>query len=115
MLRRALLGFLPALLALAFLFGTPATGIDAPEAAVSSWKITDAHRAVARGHLIEDDNDGSASQSADEDDSPDDRIVRVVTAIIWPQSALDPSVLVSNTVGPSHPPCAAPPRAPPAA
>jgi hypothetical protein len=115
MLRRALLGFFPAFLALAFLFGAPATGIGAPDAGVSSWKTTDLHQTVVRGHLIEDDNDSSASQSADEDDSPDDRIVRVVTAIIWPQSTLDPSVLVCDIVGPSHPPCAGPSRAPPAA
>ncbi len=108
MFRRAVLGFLPAFLALAFLCGTPATSVGGPE--------TSATTPVVRGKLTQDVPDVSIYQSADEDDTPDDRIVRVVSAVVWPDPALDARLLrASDRAGRSHRPCAAPPRAPPTA
>ena len=51
MLRRAFLSFLPALLALAFLCGTPGTSIGGPEASALSWNTDVATAPVARGDL----------------------------------------------------------------
>ena len=121
MFRRALLNGLPAFLALAFLCGMPATSIGGPEASAASWgaKSWGATRAptpVVRGSLTQDVADVSVNPSADEDDTPDDRIVRVISAVVWPDPALDARLLrASDRAGRSHRPCAAPPRAPPTA
>jgi hypothetical protein len=113
MLRRAFLSLVPALLALAFLCGTPATSMGGPEVSATSWS---AGSATARGTLTQDVADVAVNQSADEDDTPDDRVLRVVTAIVWPDSALAARVLhASDRAGDRHRPCAAPPRAPPSA
>ena len=116
MFRRAFLGCLPAFLALAFLCGTPATSIGGPEASTTAWGATGATTPVVRGKLSQDVADVSVYPSADEDDTPDDRVVRVVSAVIWPDSAPDARFLcASDRAGRSHRPCAAPPRAPPTA
>jgi hypothetical protein len=113
MFRRAVLGFLPAFLALAILCGTPATSVGGPESSATSW---DAPAPIARGSLTQDVPDVAVNQSADEDDTPDARIVRVVSAVTWPDPALDAGYLhASDRAGRSHRPCAAPPRAPPTA
>jgi hypothetical protein len=116
MFRRALLGFIPAVLAVIFLCGTPAASGTAPESMASSWKDDAGWSLFARGNATQDISDISISPSADQDDNPDDRVVRIVTTIIWPQCAL--SVRLARRdgfVGPTHHPCAAPPRAPPSA
>jgi hypothetical protein len=116
MLRRAFLSLVPALLALAFLCGTPATSMGGLEASAASWNTGAGTGPVVRGSLAQDDDDVSVSQSADEDDTPDDRVVRVVTTIVWPDSALQTRILhASDRAGDRHRPCAAPPRAPPTA
>jgi hypothetical protein len=116
MFRRAVLSCLPAFLALAFLCGTPATSVGGPQAGATAWGATSVTTPVVRGKLTQDVADVSVNQSADEDDTPDDRIVRVVSAVIWPDPALNARFLrASDRAGPSHPPCAAPPRAPPTA
>jgi hypothetical protein len=113
MFRRAVLGFLPAFLALAILCGTPATSIGGPEASATSW---DAPAPVVRGSLTQDIPDISVNQSADEDDTPDDRIVRVASTIVWPDPAIGAPLLhASDRAGRGHRPCAAPARAPPIA
>ena len=113
MLRRAFLSLVPALLALAFLCGTPATSMGGPEVSATSWSTGSPS---ARGTLTQDVAEIAVNQSADEDDAPDDRIVRVVTAIIWPDSARTARILhASDRAGDRHRPCAAPPRAPPSA
>lgn len=114
MLRRAFLSLLPAFLALAFLYGTPATSLRGPEAGAVSWSVKAATTPVARGSLTGDSDDVSVSQTADEDDTPDDRIVRVVTTIVWQNAALR-TLHASERAGDRHWPCAAPPRAPPTA
>jgi ABC-type glycerol-3-phosphate transport system substrate-binding protein len=116
MLRRAFLTFLPALVALVFLCGTPGTSIGGPEASAattsSSTSITTT--SAARGSLTQDVADVAFNQQADEDDIPDDRIVRTVVTIVWPDSALQARILhASDRAGRSHPPCASRPRAPP--
>ena len=121
MFRRAVLGFLPAFLALAILCGTPATSVGAPEASATSWDAkssgaTSASAPIVRGSLTQDAPEVSVNPSADEDDTPDDRIVRVASAVIWPDPTLDVGHLhASDRAGRSHRPCAAPPRAPPTA
>jgi hypothetical protein len=126
MFRRAFLSFLPAFLALALLCGTPATSVGGPEASATSWGAKSwgakswgaagATTPVVRGKLTQDVADVSVYQSADEDDTPDDRIARVVSAVVWPDPALDARFLrASDRAGRSHRPCAAPPRAPPTA
>jgi hypothetical protein len=128
MLRRALLSIVPAFLALAFLCGAPATSFGDGEASVTSWNA--GMMPVSRGNPVQN-IPGVLKQSADEDDSPDDRIirtladdddgtddriVRIAAAVIWPAPALDAlSVETGDTAGPTHRPCAAPPRAPPIA
>lgn len=117
MARRAYLSLLPAaLLALAFLFGTPGASMGGPEASATSWTAPAASAPVARGSLTQDLPDGAINPRADQDDTPDDRILRVVTAIIWPASTFEARLLDTiEHAGPSHRPCAAPPRAPPTA
>jgi hypothetical protein len=116
MFRRAVLGFLPAFLALAFLCGTPATSVGGPEASATSWDATSTPSPVVRGSLTQDVPDISVNPSADEDDTPDDGIVRVVSAVIWPDPAFVAGLLhASNRAGSGHRPCAAPARAPPTA
>ena len=116
MLRRAFLSLVPALLALACLCGTPATSIGGPEVSATSWSAKSATAPAARGTLTQDVADIAVNQSADEDDAPDDRIVRVVTAVVWPDSARVARILyTSERAGDRHRPCAAPPRAPPTA
>ena len=116
MLRRALLSFLPAFLAMAFLCGTPGTSVGGPEASAISWRTDVAAATVARGDLSRDIPDTAFGQRADQDDNPDDRIVRIATTIVWPDSALRASAIgADDIVRPTHRPCAAPPRAPPTA
>jgi hypothetical protein len=116
MLCRAFLNLVPALLALAFLCGTPATSLGGPQVSAASWSAKAAGAPVARGSLTGDVDDVSVNQTADEDDTPDDRIVRVVTTIVWPHAALQARPLhASERAGDRHRPCAAPPRAPPTA
>jgi hypothetical protein len=121
MARRAYLSFLPAaLLALAFVFGTPGVSMGGPASATTSsatsWSGPAASAPVARGSLTLDFPDGAINPRGDQDDTPDDRILRVVTAIIWPDSTFEARLLDTiEHAGPSHRPCAAPPRAPPTA
>lgn len=116
MLRRAFLTLLPALVALMFLCGTPSTSIGGPEASATTTSSStgSAIAAAARGSLTQDVPDVAFNQQADEDDIPDDRVVRTVVTIVWPDSALQSRILhESDRAGPSHQPCASPPRAPP--
>jgi hypothetical protein len=116
MLRRAFLNLLPALVALAFLCGTPGTSVGGPEAsaATTSSSTSIAVAPAARGSLSQDLPDAAFNQQADEDDIPDDRVVRTVVTIVWPDSALQARILhASDRAGRSHQPCASPPRAPP--
>ena len=116
MLRRAFLTLLPALVALVFLCGTPGTSIGGPEtsAATTSSSTSIATPGAARGSLTQDVADVAFNQQADEDDVPDDRIVRTVVTIVWPASAFQTRILhASDRAGRSHEPCASPPRAPP--
>jgi hypothetical protein len=118
MLQRALLNLLPALLALAFLSGTPGIGTAAPEANASTWNASAPPAVrflVVRSSLVQDDTDGPISQSADEDDTSDGRIVRPFVAIVWPKYARPPIQHRREGIEPSHPPRAAPSRAPPIA
>jgi hypothetical protein len=116
MLRRAFLTLLPAFVALVFLCGTPGTSIGSSEisAATTSSSASIAIPGVARGSLTQDVPDVAFNQQADEDDVPDDRVVRSVVTIVWPASAFQTRILhASHRAGPSHEPCASPPRAPP--
>jgi len=116
MLRRALLSLVPALLALACLSGTPTTSIGGPDTSAASWSTGTAGTLAARGSLTQDLPDIAVNQSADEDDTPDARIVRVATAIVWPNRAFPTRILyASHRAADRHRPCAAPPRAPPTA
>lgn len=117
MLRRAFLSLVPALLALAFLCGTPAaTYVDGPEAGASSWSSASATSPVARGSLTQDVTDIAINQGADDDDKPDSRVIRVTVSIIWPDSTFAVRILnASICAGDRHQPCAALPRAPPIA
>lgn len=116
MLRRAFLGFIPAILALVFWFGAPSASVGAPEPMASSWKADAAWSLVARGNSTQDSSDSSISQSADQDDSPDERLIRIASTITWPAPARHGlTVAINDLVGPTHRPCAAPPRAPPSA
>lgn len=118
MLRRALLTFLPALVALVFLCGTPGASIGEPEvsAATTSPSTAIAVAPAARGSLTQDLPDVAFSQQADEDDIADERVVRSVIAIVWPDSTLQSRILYANErAGRSYQPCASPPRAPPTA
>jgi hypothetical protein len=131
MVRRAFLSFLPAALAaLAVLCATPGTGVGEASAAsfstassgatsssAASWNARTAATPIARGSLTQDLPDGALNPRADQDDTPDDRIIiRVVSTIVWPGSALEARILdPGERAGPSHRPCAAPPRAPPTA
>ena len=114
MIRRACLSVLAAFLALAFLCGMPAIGGAETDSSASSWHPGSARQVVARGHLTQDISDSAISQSADDDDNPDDNIVRLVTAVVWPD-CIDTIAFggVSGIVRKTHKPCAAPPRAPP--
>lgn len=114
MFRRAFLGIAPAILALAFWFGAPGASGGAPEPTASPWKADAAWSLVARGNSAQDTSDSPISQSADQDDSPDDRVIRTVTTITWPAIACYVRTGAnSHLVGPTHRACAAPPRAPP--
>jgi hypothetical protein len=121
MFRRTFHSFLPALLALAFLCGMPATSIGGPDAGTSSseassWSGARAPSPVVRGSLTQDVGDVSVNQSADQDDTPDDRVIRVVSFVVWPDTAPDAQFLhPSDRAGLSHQPRAASPRAPPTA
>jgi hypothetical protein len=116
MLRRAFSTLLPALVALVFLCGTPGTSIGGPEASATTSSSSTGIAVVGatRGSLTQDIADVAFNQQADEDDVPDDRVVRTVVNIVWPDSALQSRLLQeSDRAGPSHQPCASPPRAPP--
>ena len=119
MLRRASLSLFPAILALAFLFvmpGVSAGSFQPGATAAASSADVGAHAAVIRGSLSQEIPDVAFSQRADEDGTPDDRIVRVVTAVVWPHAALKGRFLrTAVIIGPTHRPCASPPRAPPTA
>ena len=117
MLRRAFLTVVPALVALAFLCGTPGTSIGGgPEttASTTSSSAGIAAAPAARGSLTQDLPDVAFNQQADEDDTPDAHVVRTIVSIVWPDSTLQSCILhESDQAGPSHQPCASPPRAPP--
>jgi hypothetical protein len=116
MLRRAFLSLVPALLALTFLCGTAGTSVGGPEASATSANTGAATTPAVRGTLTQDVPDGVASPCADEDDNPDDRIVRIATTIVWPERALKSWIFcASDGVSLTHRPCAAPARAPPTA
>jgi hypothetical protein len=115
MLRRLLTMFATAFLVLGCLFGVASAGAGTGEsAATASNTPAIAARASIRGTLNQDVPDGGVTQRADEDDAPD-RAIRIGTAFRWPEPA---STLLSHAdagIGPTHRPCASPPRAPPAA
>jgi hypothetical protein len=102
--------------ALVFLCGTPGTGISGPEVSATTTGTAIAIAPAARGSLTQDLPDVAFNQQADEDDIPDDRVLRAVLAIVWPDSALQTRILYpSDRAGDRHQPCATPPRAPPIA
>jgi hypothetical protein len=118
MLRRMFSSLLPAFLALTFLCGTPATSTGEP--GTPAARTTDASASasvpVARGNLTQDFPDGAVGPRADQDDNPDDRIVRVAAGIVWPDPTFRTSPLgADDKIRPTHRPCAAPPRGPPIA
>jgi hypothetical protein len=117
MLRRAFLSFVPALLALTFLCGTAGTSVGGPEASATSVNTGAATAPVAHartGYAVGDIL--GQSSVADEDDGPDDRIVRIATTIVWPELAFKSWIFcASDGVSLTHRPCAAPARAPPTA
>jgi hypothetical protein len=124
MYRRTFLSLLPALLALVFLCGTPVTSIGGPDAGATSREATSRDAGwngsrpspIVRGSLTQDTDDVSVNQSADQDDTSDDRVVRVVSLVVWPDTAPDTQFLhASDRAGLSHQPRAASPRAPPTA
>ena len=118
MLRRGLLALLPALVALVFLCGTPGTSVSGPEVSASTTNsgAAIAITPVVRGSLTQDLPDVAFNQQADEDDIPDERVLRTVVDIVWPDSALQTRILYpSDRAGDRHQPCATPPRAPPTA
>lgn len=117
MVPRALLRLFPALLVvLVFLCGTPSMGMGGPQASAASWSIGVAPAPAVRGGLTSEIPDGAINPAADEDDSPDDPIVRVVARIVWPGSGSKPRMRGANErARPTHRPCAAEPRAPPIA
>jgi hypothetical protein len=116
MLRRVFSTFVPAFLALAFLCGAPVTGAAGPEASATSWNAGSPIAPAARGSLTQDIPDTAVIQRTDQDDTPDDRIVRAVTTIVWPDSTIRTPILYTrDVVPPTHRPCAAPPRGPPTA
>lgn len=113
MFRRTLFGLLPTFLALAFLCGTPAAGQS--NAGVTTWSADSAPSLITRGKLAQEIPDSAIAERADQDDTPDDRVVPPSTAIVWPDRALGTvSLRSSDFIGSSHRPCAARPRAPPA-
>lgn len=117
MVRRALLTVFPLLLvALTFLSGTPSVPrSEAPAAAASSSAVT-GPISVAHGDLAPDYSDGFATQLVDQDDDPDERIIRVAVAIKWSQSAAKARMLrADERAGSSHRTDASQPRAPPTA
>ncbi len=117
MLRRATLSLFPAILALALLFAAPAVSAGSLQPGVSASSADiGARPPIIRGSLSQEIPDVAYNPRADEEDTPDARIVRVVTTIVWPQAALKGRLLrTAGTIGPTHRPCAAPPRAPPTA
>jgi hypothetical protein len=118
MVRRALLTLFPLLLVvLTLVSGTPgAPRGEAQANAASSSSVGAAFVSTVSSDLAQDDPDRAVGQSVDQDDSPDDRIIRVAVAIVWPDSAFKARILhASERAGPSHRPCAAHPRAPPIA
>lgn len=116
MLRRLPTMLATAFLALACLQGIPSAGAGTGEPAVTAWNAPEiAASASSRGILNQDAPDGGVNQRADEDDAPD-RVSRVSTACQWPQPASSPLLGRADAgIGPTHSPCASPPRAPPAA
>jgi hypothetical protein len=118
MLRRGLLTLLPALVALAFLCGTSGTSVSGPEVCASTTNAGApiAIAPAARGSLTQDLPDVAFNQQADEDDIPDERVLRAIVAIVWPDSVFQTPILYpSDRAGDRHQPCATPPRAPPIA
>jgi hypothetical protein len=119
MFRRATLGLSPAILALAFVFAVPAVsaGSSRPGATTTASSAdVGARLPVIRGSLSQEIPDVAYNKRADEDDTPDDGIIRVVTAVVWPHAALKGRFLrTAGALSPTHRPCAGPPRAPPTA
>ena len=117
MVPRALFRLFPALLVvLVFLCGTPSMGLGGPQASAASWSIAVAPAPAVRGDLTSEIPDGAINPAAEEDDTPDDLIVRVVARIVWPSSESKPRILYADErARPTHRPCAAEPRAPPIA
>jgi hypothetical protein len=119
MLRRAFLkllpaALLPAVIAFAFLAGVPYASAAATETRTASFHAGSS--IDVRESLTRDILDAALIQRADEDDTPDDRIIRPSTRILWETSALNGrSCGAPQTDRPSHRPCAARSRAPPAA
>jgi hypothetical protein len=120
MLQRAPFSLVPALLALAFLFGLPGTAANQPAAAqsnlgVTSWNTYTAVSLAARGNAAQENPDGFTVKRADQDDNTDDRSARPSNTVAWPSNALHTAILCSHpVVGPDDRPCNARPRAPPA-
>jgi hypothetical protein len=117
MVRRALLTLFPLLLAaLTFLSGTPsALQIDTHASAASTGAVVESI-SIAQGDVAPDDLDDHFTQRVDQDDDPDERIIRVAVAVKWSQPASNARVLrASECAGPTHRSCASHPRAPPTA
>src|SRR5262249_26347696 len=116
MLRRAILSLVPALLALAFLCGTPAACVDGPEVGATSLSTASATAPVVRGTITQDVADIAVDQSADDDDHPDSRVIRITATVVWPASTFAIRILHASVhAGDRHQPSAARPRAPPIA
>jgi hypothetical protein len=111
MLRRALLS-LPIVAALALLLGAPAHSAGDGRVSVSA---TDVGARPASKGALRDDADFLQSQWGDEDDTPDP-VVRTRATVVWrPEREPARSPGTAADVRPTHPACACPPRAPPAA
>jgi hypothetical protein len=119
MFRRAPTIFATAFLALAFLLGIPAAGGGLGEPVAMAGNATAGNTTVIatgasiRGTLNQQSPDGGVNQRSDEDD---DRVIRISFAVPSPHPLTCASWgLAADVVGPTHRPCAFPPRAPPAA
>lgn len=111
MISRLLIGLVPALVALAFVAGTPAA--SAAGAATVSAQATSHTGKTAKHALHEEAEIGSLSGRTD-DRNEDDRLVRVTSAIRWPLHNMQRGGLrLNHAPAQTHPPCAHPPRGPP--
>jgi hypothetical protein len=117
MVRQALLTLYPLLLVLLTLV-SGAPGAPRGDAQVSAASSVGAAVVVAAAssNLAQDDPDQAVGQSVSQDDDPNDRIIHLAVAMVWPDDAPGERTLhTSERAGPSHRPCAAYPRAPPIA